>query len=168
MGLLRAYYDAYVKRRLIRETELEAPALEVLKTASAKDSLAAMKQAEAILREATAVPVAADYKHKCEALADLLFDKIGSQLTVKKHGAQHRTRGAFMDGIDEPLNDVAWLSAEFRRIRAIPQEASRRQAIDRMLNRTDPVPAASTTAWERLPASIASFPPCAGKTIRAR
>ena len=31
MGLLRAYYDAYVKRRLIRETELEAKATEALR-----------------------------------------------------------------------------------------------------------------------------------------
>ena len=43
-------------------------------------------------------------------------------------------------------------------------------ASDRSASSTAPTPAlaASTTAWERLPARIASFPPCAGKTIRAR
>ena len=34
MGLLRAYYDAYIKRRLIHETELEAQALDALRTAT--------------------------------------------------------------------------------------------------------------------------------------
>jgi hypothetical protein len=140
MGLLRAYYDACIKRRLIHETELEARALDTLRMESATGSLAAIEKAEAILRRAAAEPVAADYKQKCAALADLLFEKIGSQLTVKKHGAQHRTRGAFLDGIDEPLNNAAWLSAEFRRIRAIPEEASRREAIERILNRTNPGP----------------------------
>ena len=114
MGLLRAHYDAYVKRRLIHETELESEALEALRSDANKGSYAAMEKAESILRKARTEPVTADYKQKCETLADSLFEKIGSQLTVKRHGAQNRTRGAFMDGIDEPLNNAAWLSAQFR------------------------------------------------------
>ena len=88
MGLLRAYYDAYVKRRLIHETELEAQALDVLRTRVGRQgSFAALEKAEAILDRADTEPVAADFKQKCETLADSLFEKIGSQLTVKKHGA---------------------------------------------------------------------------------
>jgi hypothetical protein len=140
MGLLRAYYDAYVQRRLIHETELEAQAMDVLRTQSAQGSFAALEKAEAILGRADTEPVAADWKQKCEALSDALFAKIGSQLTVKKHGAQHRTRGAFMDGIDEPLNDAAWLRAEFRRVREIADEPARLAAVDRIVNRTNPGP----------------------------
>ncbi|MHC4240233.1 MAG: hypothetical protein ACYSUC_10865, partial [Planctomycetota bacterium] len=33
MGLMRAYYDAYIKRRLINEMELERQAMDVLRTA---------------------------------------------------------------------------------------------------------------------------------------
>ena len=95
MGLLRAYYDAYVKRRLIHETELEAMALDVLRMQSAQGSLAALAKAESILGRAGTEPVAADFKRKCEELANSLFETIGSQLDVKKHGAQSRTRGAF-------------------------------------------------------------------------
>ena len=140
MGLLRAYYDAYIKRRLIHETELEAEAVEALRTDSPQGTFAAMAKAESILRKAQTEPVAADYKQKCESLADSLFEKIGSQTTVKRHGAQNRTRGAFMDGIDEPLNNAAWLSAEFRRARDLPDEAARLAAIDQILNRTNPGP----------------------------
>ena len=140
MGLLRAYYDAYVKRRLIHETELEAMALDVLRVESAQGSFAALEKAESILQRARTEPVAADFKQKCAALADSLFEKIGSQLTVEKHGAQSRTRGAFMDGIDEPLNDAAWLRAQFRRVRELSDEPDRLKAIDQIVNRTNPGP----------------------------
>jgi hypothetical protein len=85
-------------------------------------------------------PVAADYKQKCEALADSLFERIGSQTTVERHGAQNRTRGAFMDGIDEPLNNAAWLRAQFKAARILPDEPARLAAIERILNRTNPGP----------------------------
>lgn len=140
MGLLRAYYDAYIQRRLIHETELEARARDVLRTESAAGSFAAMTKAETILREAETQPVAADEKQKCEQLADSLFAKIGSQTSVKRSGAQNRTRGAFMDGIDEPLNNAAWLRAEFRHARELPGEGDRLAAIDQILNRTNPGP----------------------------
>jgi len=140
MGLLRAYYDAYVKRRLIHETELEAEALEALRSDASQGAYAVMEKAETILRKSETEPVAADYKQKCETLADSLFEKIGSQTTVKRHAAQNRTRGAFMDGIDEPLNNAAWLGAQFRTVRSLPDEPARVAAIDQILNRTNPGP----------------------------
>ena len=39
MGLMRAYYDAYIKRRLIYETELELKAMDALRSASQTGSL---------------------------------------------------------------------------------------------------------------------------------
>jgi len=140
MGLMRAYYDGYIKKRLIYETLLESKAMDFLKSAPQKGSLAAMEKAEKTLKMAREEPVAQDYKKKCEALADSLFEKIGSQPTVEKHGAQHRTRGAFMDGIDEPLNDIAWLTSQFKEIRKIKDEAARLEAIDKVVNRTNPGP----------------------------
>jgi hypothetical protein len=144
MGLLRANYDAYIKRRLIHETELEAEALDVLRIeAPATGTLAAMEQAEKILDRAQSEPVAADYKHKCETLADALFAEIGSQTSVKKYSAQSRTRGAFMDGIDEPLNNAAWLRAQFKIVRDLKDEPARLAAVDQVLNRTNPGPGGS-------------------------
>jgi hypothetical protein len=140
MGLMRAYYDAYIKHRLIYETELEVEAVDALRLASQTGSLQAIEKAEQILRRAKEEPVAADYKKKCEVLADLLFENIGSQLTVEKHGAKHRTRGAFMDGIDEPLNNAGWLFSQFKKIRAEKDETARLQTIEKVVNRTNPGP----------------------------
>jgi hypothetical protein len=140
MGLLRAYYDAYIKRRLIYETELETRAMDILRSASEAGSLKAIQKAEKTLQRAKKKPVAADYKKKCDYLADELFKNIGSQTYVGKHGAQHRTRGAFMDGIDEPLNNASWLLAQFKQIRNIESETERLNAIDKVVNRTNPGP----------------------------
>jgi len=140
MGLMRAYYDAYIKRRLIYETELEMEAMDVLRSAAQMGSLQAIAKAEKILQKAKKEPVAQDYKKKCEYLADELFRNVGSQTSVAKYGAQHRTRGAFMDGIDEPLNNAAWLSSQFSQIRNIKNESKRLNAIDRVVNRTNPGP----------------------------
>ena len=139
MGLLRANYDAYVKRRLIYEAELEQKALEVLRREGPQQPDAAMDKAEAILAEATLRPVGVACKQRCEELADALFAAIGSQLTVKRHQAQSRTRGAFMDGIDEPLNNARWLRAQFRAARNGSANA-RAAAILQILDRTDPGP----------------------------
>ena len=140
MGLMRAYYDAYIKRRLIYETELERQAMDVLRRAPQIGASEAIDKAEAILQRAKSSRVAQDYKKKCEQLADVLFESIRSQLTVEKHGGQHRTRGAFMDGIDEPLNNAGWLFAQFRRIRTEQDEAARLKALDKVTMRTNPGP----------------------------
>jgi len=140
MGLLRAYYDAYIKRRLIYETELEEKAKEILGKARTLGSLKALQKAENILSEAKANPAAQDYKARCWELADSLFKNIGAQLSVQKHQAQHRTRGAFMDGIDEPLNNAAWLLWEFQKVSHKDDEKARLEAIEQIVNRTNPGP----------------------------
>jgi hypothetical protein len=140
MGLLRAYYDAYIKRRLAYETDLERRARDILRSASEMGALQAIEEAERTLKKAREEPVAVAYRKKCEMLADLLSDNIGAQLTVEKHGASHRTRGAFMDGIDEPLNDVGWLLSQFGQIRDIKDESARLDAIRQVLDRTNPGP----------------------------
>ncbi|MHC4680012.1 MAG: hypothetical protein ACYTEK_15080 [Planctomycetota bacterium] len=171
MGLMRAYYDAYIKRRLIYETDLELRAIDALRSAAQTGSLAAIDKAGQILQKARTESVAAGYKKKCEQLADLLFENIGSQLTVARHGAQHRTRGGFMDGIDEPLNNAAWLFSQFREIGGFDREAERIEAINRVINRTNPGPGGfydnmgspsslkrivNTLAWEADPGTLES------------
>ena len=45
-----------------------------------------------------------------------------------------------MDGIDEPLNDIAWLTAQFKEIRKLDSEPAKLAAIDKLVNRTNPGP----------------------------
>ena len=170
MGLLRAYYDAYTKRRLIFETELEMRARDVLRTATGLGSEAALTSAEEIFAQAKQ-HAAIDYRTRCLELGESLHRKIGSQLTVRGHGAQNRVRGAFLDGLDEPLNNVNWFLAEFRKIRKLADESGRLAAIASVLGRQDPGPGGfydnlgapggtrrivNTLPWEQDPGTLLS------------
>lgn len=141
MHLLRAYFDAYTRRRLIYETELETAAKEMLRSAPILGSEKAIEKAEQILGRAKTELVAEDYHKRCDELADQLFFNIGYQLTVFRHFARSQGRGAFMDAILAPLNDVRWLSVQFSFIREESVEEVRLMMIDRILNRTNPGPA---------------------------
>ncbi len=140
MGLLRAYYDAYVRRRLLYETELEKEALEALAAARDVGAERAVARAEKILLRARTQPVAQELKRRCWQLADSLFKSIGAQLSVERYGAISRSRGAFLDAVDEPLNDVRWLLAQFERVRRAGSERERLRNIHEVLNRTNPGP----------------------------
>lgn len=139
MGLLRAYYDAYIQERLIHETALERNAREILRSAASIGSEKALEQAETVLKQSHEQPIAQDYKQRCWEIADDLFEKIGSQTSVKRHHAQDG-RGDFMDYIDVPLNDAIWLMSQFNGIRQLGAEAEKLAAIDELLNRTNPGP----------------------------
>jgi len=140
MGLLRAYYDAYVRRRLIYETGLEKEALEVLESAASIGSLEALREAEEILMRAEKERVGQNYKKRCEELAENLFKSIGAQLSVEKHKAKRWDRGAFMDDIDMPLSDWKYLLKKIEQIRMIKSEEVRLKEIYRVLNRDNPGP----------------------------
>ncbi|WP_282942807.1 alpha-glucuronidase family glycosyl hydrolase [Paenibacillus sp. RC67] len=171
MGLLRAYFDAYTKRRLFYETELEYRAKEALREAESLGALAAVQLADQILDRAVTEPVAQDYRRRCEELADALFASIGYQLTVSRHFAIARDRGAFIDTIQAPLNDACWLRVRFAMIREESEESSRLERISEMLNRANPGPGGFYDnfgsrrssrrvdwglGWERDPGSLSS------------
>ncbi|MBN2594694.1 MAG: hypothetical protein JXA81_14395 [Sedimentisphaerales bacterium] len=139
IGLLRAYYDAYIRERLIHETALESQAIEVLRDAANVSSLEKIKAAETILNQTWNKLVAQDYKKRCWEIADYLFEAIGSQTSVKRHKAQSG-RGDFMDYIDAPLSNVIWLLSQFEKVRQIQDEQTRLAAIDELLDRDNPGP----------------------------
>ncbi|MDR6880793.1 alpha-glucuronidase family glycosyl hydrolase [Bacillus sp. 3255] len=140
MGLLRAYYDAYTKRRLVYETELEYRAMDALREVELTGALDAANQVEQILARAVSEPVAQDYRRRCDELADRLFENIGYQLTVTRHFAIAQDRGAFIDAINYPLNDSRWLRIRCAMIHEAKDEAARLAIIDEILNRTNPGP----------------------------
>jgi hypothetical protein len=139
MGMLRAYYDAYIQSRLIYETNLERQALLVLGQANEISSDMAIRNATKILKQKTEYPVAVSYKEKCWEIADYLFEVIGSQTSVKKYKA-HSGRGDFMDYIDVPLNDAVWLLWNLDQIQNMKDEQTRVSAIDHLCKRTNPGP----------------------------
>jgi hypothetical protein len=102
-GLYRAYYDAYIKQRLMYETELAAKAKAVLADVGQGDSEKAIEQAQAILDKAKTEPVAQELRARVFELAEALYQSIRMQLSVDKYQAIRTNRGANLDEIDKPL-----------------------------------------------------------------
>lgn len=154
--LLRANFDAYVRRRLIRERALEADAMAALRAVARGQSLMAVTAAEDALSRASAEPIAQNLKSRCQQLADGLWETIGQQLTVVRHHGQRVARGAFMDSIDVPLNAASWLLDQLAAARDEPDESARLAAIHRIVSRTDPGPGGvyddlgEASSWHRV------------------
>lgn len=155
MGLIRAYYDAYIYRRLIHETEQEQLARDALMNARRMGSRSAIGLARETLAKGRQVTVMPEWRSRCFALADSLYRSIGAQLTVEKHHGEPG-RGNFMDYIDIPLNDAAWLQGSLSAIEKLPDEEGRLKAIDSILNWKNPGPGGfydnfgATGSWDRV------------------
>jgi hypothetical protein len=122
MCLLRADYDAYVRRRLINESRLEGEANSVLAQAGERGAETVMREAAAILDRATDQPVAPELRRRIELRCAQLFASIGLQTSVEKYHASGEERGAVLDFVDLPLNNRWWLQDEFAKVRALGSE----------------------------------------------
>ncbi len=139
-ALFRAYYDGYIRRRLIYETDLEARAMEPLRSAARGGTLPAMTAAEHILDKAVTEPVAGDLRMRIHELAEALFQSISMQLSVAKYKAIDVDRGASLDTLEYPLNNRRWLKERFANIRQLRSEPDRVTALNEIVHWTDPGP----------------------------
>ena len=139
-ALYRAYYDAWVRQRLIYETTLERRALDWLRKAPQIGSLTAMRLAEEELDRALTDPTAPELRNRISELADALFNSIRMQLTVERHGAIAVGRGANLDLADEPLNNRLWLKDSFAAIRSLAEERDRLSRLARVVDWKNPGP----------------------------
>lgn len=130
MNLLRATYDAYVRRRLLHEEALEREANAALRTARQQGSDSAMQQAADILNRAVAKQAAPQLRARIVHLCEVLYQSIGLQTSVEKYKASNPERGAILDFVDIPLNNRWWLEDEFQKVRSLDSESAR---IDRLL-----------------------------------
>jgi len=138
LALYRAYYDAYIRRRLIYETELEEQAMEVLRMATEKkvDTLLALNRAEEILNKAQLEKVGLDLRARVYEMAEALFQSIRMQVSVERYEARSERRGGNLGLIDTPLNNSIELKKRFAAIRKIGSDKRRRSAIEKLtLNR---------------------------------
>jgi hypothetical protein len=139
-ALYRAYYDAFVRSRLIYETDIEERALDRLREARSLGSMSAMDQAQMILERGVTQPVALDLRARVFELAEALFQSIRMQLSVPRYKAIDVGRGANLDTIDRDLNNRAWLERRFEAIRQLDTEPARLKEIDAIVNWTNPGP----------------------------
>jgi hypothetical protein len=138
-ALFRAYYDAYLRARLIYETRLEEDAMQKLREVPQTLSLTAIKEADAILGKASD-RVATDWRARVFELAEALFQSIRMQLSVPRYKAIGVDRGASLDTIDYPLNNVHWLRERFATIRGMKSEKERADAIFEIVDWENPGP----------------------------
>ena len=139
-ALYRAYYDAYIRRRLLDETALEEAALDELRDAKPNAALESVDRAQQFLDRATEKHPAENWRSRIFDLAQALFESIRMQLSVEKYHAISVDRGATLDTVDRPLNSRVWLEQRFADIRKMARETDRRAAIDEILNWTNPGP----------------------------
>ena len=138
-ALYRAYYDAFVRRRLVQEQAAQTQALSALASAAGVGAAAAMADAERALAAGPA-PVAADLRTRVFQLAEALYQSVRMQLSVPLYRAIAMGRGANLDMIDAPLNDRVWMAEQFAAVRALPTERERVAALQRIARWTDPGP----------------------------
>ncbi len=139
-ALFRAHYDAYTRRRLIYETDLEARANERLGRAEAGETLLALADAERILDRALTERPAPELRARILSLGEALFQSISMQLDTARYKAIAPDRGASLDTLDYPLNNRTWLKERFAKIRAMKSEPERLTAIRAVVGWTNPGP----------------------------
>ena len=122
MCLLRANYDAYIRRRLINETRLESEANAILETAGRLSAGKAMTEAMGVMNRAVNQPVSSELRARIVALCEKLFHSIGLQTSMDKYYASGEERGAVLDFVDYPLNNRWWLEDEFKKIGELGSE----------------------------------------------
>ena len=122
MHLMRAYYDAYTRQRLLRETRLQQQALGRLRSAGRLGAAEAIRLAQADLASATEQPVRPSWREQILRQGDSLFRSIGYQTTLKKHQASGSERACVLDFLDYPLNDRWWLEDQLARIAKLPAD----------------------------------------------
>ena len=141
-GLLRAYYDAYIKARLTQDADAEAKAYAELARAGevgVAPAIDAARKALAMYKDQLAAP---ELRARIEELGGQLFDSIGMQLHVKKYGASGAERGAVLEGLDNALNDAQWLEEQFKTILTTSGEAEQKALLAKIVNWEQPVPGA--------------------------
>ncbi|HWX22848.1 MAG TPA: hypothetical protein VN578_23345 [Candidatus Binatia bacterium] len=129
-ALFRAYYDAYTRRRLIYERDLEAQAMACLRKAPAVGAASAISEARKFFDRAVEHHPDEAWRIRIFQLAEALFQSIGLQLSVDRYRAIAVDRGASLDTLDVPLNNRLRLEERFVKIRELGSEQERLKAIE--------------------------------------
>ncbi len=160
-ALYRAYYDAFVRRRLIAETAADVRARDILgrtqqigwggvplgigapPAALPPNGLRPdipLAAAQAVLEDAIEHPAGADLRVRIRELAAALFQSIRMQLAVERYDAEAVERAANLDTLDTPVSDAMWLRRQIIEIRKESDPMKQIKAIHGLLFRTDPGP----------------------------
>jgi hypothetical protein len=139
MGLNRAYFDAYVQRKLAFQTAAEHQARDLMRQSLKANSHENLREALSVLNESISKQVAVEWRERCMELAEALYQSIGAQLTIDPHGAASG-RGNFIDNLDAVLSDAPWLIDNINAILAMESGDPWQENLKEIINRTNPGP----------------------------
>jgi len=140
MYLLRAYYDAYTRHRLLYDTSLEQAANRALSSASRQGSTAAIDAALEVLKRSTTADCCPDWRRRIQDLCEDLYRSIRLQTSVSRYHASGAERGAILDFIDYPLNNRLWLEDELAKVRTMTDEAAKVARLEQLRTWEEPGP----------------------------
>ncbi len=160
-ALYRAYFDAFVRRRLLDETAHVEQASDQLATmlgigwgavplgigdapaTSPPNGLLPeplLAKALTILEETITQPIADDLRTRIMELAAALFQSIRMQLAVERYQGEAVERAANLDTLDTPVSNTMWMRAQILDIQKTTDPMAQIAAIRSLLFRTDPGP----------------------------
>ena len=159
--LYRAYFDAFVQRRLLLETAQVQRARDILGTVldlgwgGAPLNIGGsapplppngllpeplLAKAQAVLEKTVTQPGAPLLRSRIGELGEALFQSIHMQLAVERYAAEAVSRAANLDTLDTPVTDAMWLRRQILAIRAMTDPMAQITAMRALLPRTDPGP----------------------------
>jgi hypothetical protein len=160
-ALYRAYFDAYLRSRLISENGAIARAKSTLArvndigwtpeplgigsvpSAAPPNSLdpsLLLGQAQRILEHAMLEPAGLTLRNRVRELGEALFQSIHMQLAVNRYRGEAVERAANLETLETPVTDVAWLRSQIAAIAKLPSANEQVAEIKKVMERTDPGP----------------------------
>lgn len=140
MHLMRAFYDAYTRQRLLNETRLEQDALALLSKPNPEDPTKSFDFARAKLKEPETRPILPETRKKIVDLCDSLFKSVGLQTSMSRHQASGYERGAVLDYLDFPLNNRWFIEDQLTLISKLPSKEEQLKAIQKVVHWENPGP----------------------------
>ena len=131
MALWRAYYDAYLRSRVIAEERIAG----LLRSATSSGSQASIQALDDAIDEFLIASPASQWRARVYELAEALFQSIRMQLSVPRYAAKSVRRGGNLEAIDKPLRlniGIPELKRRLIKIRKLGSEKERRDALGRL------------------------------------
>jgi hypothetical protein len=160
-ALYRAYFDAFVRRRLLDETAHLQQARSRLERTLAigwgavplhiggppatmppngLDPDPLLAAAQAALEETMVHPAARELRTRIDELGAALFQSIRMQLAVERYQGEAVNRAANLDTLDMPVSNTMWMRRQILDIRKLTDPMAQITAVHALLFRTDPGP----------------------------
>lgn len=160
-ALYRAYYDDYVRSRLLEEMAGLERARNILSAVNeigwtpepleiggtpsstppnGRDPAVLLEEADRVIMEATNSFQSLPSRTRVKELGETLLQSIQMQLAVDRYQGEAVVRGTNLETLDYPVTNVPWFRVQIAAIRKLGSSNEQVMSIKQLLGRTDPGP----------------------------